>query len=101
MKKKRIKKNDKHTMSRGCSVGRACIYVNRRVRAIKNDMHLWEYWGVRRWARLALSSLSPSWSYTACKGFYKMYFIIFTVYKSNASPKIASGKKRKKEKWSE
>lgn len=39
-----------------------------------------------------------SWSYTACKEFYKMYFIIFTVYKSNASPKIASEKENRKRK---
>lgn len=39
------------------------------------------------WLRSALS-----WSYTACQEFSEMYLIIFIVYNSNASPKIASEK---------
>lgn len=34
-------------------------------------------------------------AYTACKQLYEMYFIIFTVYNSDAPPKIASAKENR------
>lgn len=44
--------------------------------------------GWRRYGRPLLRT------YTACK-LYEMYFIIFTVYNSNASPKIASARENR------
>lgn len=75
------------------------ILIKARIKKIKTLKVLCKYVNLRAIYSKNMHCYTPgmegspfAWDvqYTACKEFYETYFIIFTVYKSNASPPIAS-----------